>query len=56
LQTISTHLKLGVQNIKDAQVDNKGKCEAFSPADMLAISLATCILKIIGYYCRPKRA
>ncbi len=48
LRTESTHLKSGSLVITDAPVDNKGKGEAFSPTDLLATSLATCMMTIMG--------
>ena len=38
----------------DAPSDNKGKGEAFSPTDMVATSLATCMLTIMGIMARNK--
>ena len=48
LRTESTHLKSGNTLITDAPLDNNGKGEAFSPTDLLATSLATCMLTIMG--------
>lgn len=48
LRTEATHLASGNTIITDAPVDNHGKGEAFSPTDLLATSLATCMLTIIG--------
>ena len=48
LRTHSIHLKSGNELITDAPVDNNGKGEAFSPTDLLAASLATCMLTIMG--------
>jgi len=48
LRTTSTHLKSGSEVITDAPLDNNGKGEAFSPTDLLAASLATCMLTIMG--------
>ena len=46
-----THLKSGDTFITDAPTDNNGKGEAFSPTDILATSLASCAMTIIGIYC-----
>ncbi|GAB2971148.1 OsmC family protein [Mucilaginibacter puniceus] len=44
LRTEAIHLQSGTKIITDAPTDNKGKGEAFSPTDLLAESLASCIL------------
>lgn len=48
LRTEATHLKSGDVIITDAPTDNEGKGEGFSPTDMTATSLASCILTIMG--------
>lgn len=52
LRTTSTHLQSGTEIITDAPVDNHGKGEAFSPTDLLATSLANCMLTIMGITAR----
>lgn len=44
LRTHSIHAPSGSELLTDAPVDNHGKGEAFSPTDLLATSLATCIV------------
>ncbi|TSJ43815.1 OsmC family protein [Mucilaginibacter corticis] len=48
LRTEATHLQSGTKIITDAPTDNKGKGEAFSPTDLLAESLAGCMLTTMG--------
>jgi putative redox protein len=48
LRTQSTHLKSGNSLISDAPLDNNGKGEAFSPTDLLATALATCMITVMG--------
>ena len=52
LRTSCTHLTSGNSIITDAPKDNFGKGEAFSPTDLVATSLASCMLTIIGIYCK----
>lgn len=48
LRTECKHLLSGQKIITDAPPDNQGKGEAFSPTDLTATSLATCILTTMG--------
>lgn len=48
LRTEAVHLKSGNTIITDAPTDNNGKGEAFSPTDLLATSLGSCMLTIMG--------
>jgi len=48
LRTSATHLRSGNDIITDAPVDNNGKGEAFSPTDLVATSLASCMITIMG--------
>lgn len=48
LRTKATHLQSGTEIITDAPVDNQGKGEAFSPTDLVATALGTCMLTTMG--------
>ena len=52
LRTLAVHLKSGNEIITDAPVDNNGKGEAFSPTDLVATALGSCMLTIIGISAR----
>ena len=52
LRTECTHIQSGTKIITDAPLDNQGRGEAFSPTDLLATSLASCMMTIIGIYCK----
>ncbi|MFZ2844129.1 OsmC family protein [Psychrobacter sp.] len=52
LRTTAIHLQSSNKIITDAPVDNQGKGEAFSPTDLLATSLVSCMLTIIGIKAR----
>lgn len=48
LRVEAVHIQSGTLIQTDAPKDNHGKGEAFSPTDLLAVSLGTCILTTIG--------
>jgi uncharacterized OsmC-like protein len=45
-------LQSGNKIFTDAPTDNRGKGEAFSPTDLLATSLGSCIMTIMGIVAR----
>ncbi|MDG1712099.1 MAG: OsmC family protein [Flavobacteriaceae bacterium] len=52
LRTTATHLASEKIIITDAPVDNHGKGEAFSPTDLVATALASCLITIMGIKAR----
>lgn len=48
LRVEATHLQSGEVIISDAPTDNNGKGQAFSPTDMVATALASCMLTVMG--------
>jgi putative redox protein len=52
LRTEMTHVRSGSVIITDAPVDNKGKGEYFSPTDLVASALGSCIFTIMGIAAR----
>lgn len=49
-----THVKSGEQIITDAPTDNHGKGEAFSPTDLVAASLLSCIVTVMGIHAEKR--
>ncbi len=52
LRTQATHLQSGTQLLTDAPTDNQGKGEAFSPTDLVAGALGSCMMTIMGIVAR----
>lgn len=54
LRTSATHLLSGTEILTDAPVDNQGKGGAFSPTDLTATSLGTCIITTMGIFAKKE--
>ena len=48
LRSAAAHLRSGTTLITDAPVDNQGQGESFSPTDLVATGLGSCMLTIMG--------
>ncbi|MDX5404338.1 MAG: OsmC family protein, partial [Bacteroidota bacterium] len=52
LRTQMRHERSGETVITDAPLDNNGKGEAFSPTDLVATGLGSCMLTMMGIKAR----
>ncbi len=52
LRTVARHLSSSTRIQTDAPVDNQGKGEKFSPTDLVATALGSCMLTIMGMKAR----
>jgi len=52
LRTEATHLRSGIKLFTDAPPDNQGKGEYFSPTDLVAAALGSCMITIMGIAAR----
>ncbi len=52
LRTEMTHLQSSSTVLTDAPVDNQGKGELFSPTDLVATALGSCMMTIMGIKAR----
>ena len=48
LRTEAVHIQSGDVIVTDAPIDNQGKGEAFSPTDLVATALGSCMMTIMG--------
>lgn len=48
LRTSSIHLQSGTEILSDAPTDNQGRGEAFSPTDLVANALGSCMISIMA--------
>ena len=48
LRTQAVHVQSSTELITDAPTDNQGKGESFSPTDLVATALGSCMLTIMG--------
>lgn len=51
-RTEATHLQSGSTILTDAPTDNQGRGEAFSPTDLVAAALGSCMLTIMSQAAR----
>ncbi|HVZ24982.1 MAG TPA: OsmC family protein [Sediminibacterium sp.] len=48
LRTVAKHVQSGTEIETDAPTDNQGKGERFSPTDLVATALGTCMITTMG--------
>lgn len=54
LRTLATHMYSGTEMFTDAPLDNMGKAQSFSPTDLAAVALGTCIMTTIAIQMRAE--
>ncbi len=52
LRCVATHTPSGTTMTTDAPRDNHGKAESFSPTDLVATALGTCMMTVMGIAAR----
>lgn len=52
LRVHARHGPSGTELVTDAPVDNEGRGESFSPTDLVATALGTCVSTLMGIYAR----
>lgn len=50
----ATHMPSGNKLVTDAPLDNNGRGQAFSPTDLVATALGSCMATVIGIVARRK--
>src|ERR1700692_451604 len=55
LRSVALHIASGTTIETDAPVDNQGKGERFSPSDLVATALGSCMLTIMGQKARDHK-
>ena len=55
LRTVATHLQSGSVIETDAPLDNQGKAARFSPSDLVATALGSCMMTIMGIKARDMK-
>jgi putative redox protein len=54
LHCSAVHGPSGSRLSTDAPADNQGRAETFSPTDLVATAIGSCILTTMGIYARPR--
>ena len=54
LHCVAAHGPSGARLQTDAPVDNQGRGESFSPTDLVATALGSCMATIMGIYAKQK--